>query len=169
MHTIMVPVQVKTLKIQVGVQVLRPGELRRHLQLWNLEDFICVVFVLDRNIIKEAVIDEEMTEIQANCILNQPFALAQEKYSGFALDQCHQCKTLCTLKDVKLLYATRLCIPDAIVAAHQIVADQKELENQHRLDGTDLDIWEYNTHSIGGRCVSNGSADVWDESLEATF
>ncbi|GKD80708.1 hypothetical protein Tco_1347547, partial [Tanacetum coccineum] len=32
-HTTMVPVQVKTLKIQAGVQVSRPGELRRHLQL----------------------------------------------------------------------------------------------------------------------------------------
>ncbi|GKE35396.1 hypothetical protein Tco_1454718 [Tanacetum coccineum] len=37
----------------------------------------------------------------------------------------HQCKTLCTLKDVRLLYATRLCIPDAIVVADQIVAGQK--------------------------------------------
>ncbi|GJY35415.1 hypothetical protein Tco_0420793 [Tanacetum coccineum] len=35
MHTTMVPVQVKTLKIQAGVQVSRPGELRRHLQLWK--------------------------------------------------------------------------------------------------------------------------------------
>ncbi|PWA97699.1 DOG1 domain-containing protein [Artemisia annua] len=37
--------------------------------------------------IEEAIIDEEMTEIQANCILNLPFALAQEKHSGTALDQ----------------------------------------------------------------------------------
>ncbi|GJS26035.1 hypothetical protein Tco_0486655 [Tanacetum coccineum] len=35
MHTIMVPLEVKTLKIQAEVQVLRPGELRRHLQLWK--------------------------------------------------------------------------------------------------------------------------------------
>ncbi|GJR32876.1 integrase, catalytic region, zinc finger, CCHC-type containing protein [Tanacetum coccineum] len=35
MHTTMVPVQVNTLKIQAGVQVSRPGELRRHLQLWK--------------------------------------------------------------------------------------------------------------------------------------
>ncbi|GJT82441.1 hypothetical protein Tco_1056783 [Tanacetum coccineum] len=35
MHTTMVPVQVKTMKIQAGVQVSRPGELRRHLQLWK--------------------------------------------------------------------------------------------------------------------------------------
>ncbi|GJV63502.1 hypothetical protein Tco_1474330 [Tanacetum coccineum] len=35
MHTTMVSVQVKTLKIQAGVQVSRPGELRRHLQLWK--------------------------------------------------------------------------------------------------------------------------------------
>ncbi|GJU22336.1 hypothetical protein Tco_1155678 [Tanacetum coccineum] len=31
MHTTMVPVQVKTMKIQARVQVSRPGELRRHL------------------------------------------------------------------------------------------------------------------------------------------
>ncbi|GJZ71492.1 ribonuclease H-like domain-containing protein [Tanacetum coccineum] len=35
MHTTMEPVQVKTLKIQAGVQVSRPEELRRHLQLWK--------------------------------------------------------------------------------------------------------------------------------------
>ncbi|GKA17570.1 G-type lectin S-receptor-like serine/threonine-protein kinase [Tanacetum coccineum] len=35
MHTTMVPVQVKTLKIQAGVQVSRQGELGRHLQLWK--------------------------------------------------------------------------------------------------------------------------------------
>ncbi|GJW69269.1 hypothetical protein Tco_0123693 [Tanacetum coccineum] len=35
MHTIMVPEQVKTMKIQAGVQVSRPGELKRHLQLWK--------------------------------------------------------------------------------------------------------------------------------------
>ncbi|GJR78517.1 hypothetical protein Tco_0149302 [Tanacetum coccineum] len=35
MHTTMFPVQVKTLKIQAGVQVSRPGELRRHIQLWK--------------------------------------------------------------------------------------------------------------------------------------
>ncbi|GJR85959.1 retrovirus-related pol polyprotein from transposon TNT 1-94 [Tanacetum coccineum] len=33
MHTTMVPVQVKTMKIQAGIQVLRRGELRRQLQL----------------------------------------------------------------------------------------------------------------------------------------
>ncbi|GJT62650.1 hypothetical protein Tco_1006183 [Tanacetum coccineum] len=35
MHTTMDPVQVKTLKIQAGVQVSRQGELGRHLQLWK--------------------------------------------------------------------------------------------------------------------------------------
>ncbi|GJX10373.1 3-hydroxyisobutyryl-CoA hydrolase-like protein 2, mitochondrial [Tanacetum coccineum] len=33
MHTTMVPEQVKRMKIQAGVQVSRPGELRRHIQL----------------------------------------------------------------------------------------------------------------------------------------
>ncbi|GJR67949.1 hypothetical protein Tco_0014014 [Tanacetum coccineum] len=41
MHTTMVPVQVKKMKIQAGVQVSRPGELRRQLQLWKIiEDFV---------------------------------------------------------------------------------------------------------------------------------
>ncbi|GJZ21356.1 hypothetical protein Tco_0558395 [Tanacetum coccineum] len=35
MHTTMVPVHVKILKIQAGVQVSRQGELERHLQLWK--------------------------------------------------------------------------------------------------------------------------------------
>ncbi|GJU29689.1 hypothetical protein Tco_1173278 [Tanacetum coccineum] len=35
MHTTMVPEQVKTMKIQAGIQVSRPRELRRHLQLWK--------------------------------------------------------------------------------------------------------------------------------------
>ncbi|GKB57734.1 hypothetical protein Tco_0913920 [Tanacetum coccineum] len=33
--TTMVPVEVKTMKIQAGVQVPRPEELRRHLQHWK--------------------------------------------------------------------------------------------------------------------------------------
>ncbi|GJV77906.1 hypothetical protein Tco_1509490 [Tanacetum coccineum] len=48
--------------------------------------------------IKGAVIDEEITEIQANCILNHPFALAQENYSGSALDQLNS-----ELKKIHLL------------------------------------------------------------------
>ncbi|GJV36120.1 IQ motif, EF-hand binding site containing protein [Tanacetum coccineum] len=94
------------------------------------DPFMCDKTVLEYSFctylwIEEAVINKEMTEIQANCILNQPFALAQEKHSGSALDQCHQCKTLCTLKDVRLIYATRLCIPDAIVVTHQLVVNYK--------------------------------------------
>ncbi|GJV35236.1 hypothetical protein Tco_1407713 [Tanacetum coccineum] len=34
-HTTMVPEQVKTMKIQAGIQVSRPGELKRQLQLWK--------------------------------------------------------------------------------------------------------------------------------------
>lgn len=37
--------------------------------------------------IEEAVIDEEMMEIQANCILRIPFAIANEKPNGSTLDQ----------------------------------------------------------------------------------
>ncbi|GJV88005.1 hypothetical protein Tco_1531943 [Tanacetum coccineum] len=52
MHTTMVPVQLKTLKIQVGVQVSRPGELRSHLQHWKRLGchFIMLYLLLDRNI-----------------------------------------------------------------------------------------------------------------------
>ncbi|GJT18729.1 putative reverse transcriptase domain-containing protein [Tanacetum coccineum] len=48
MHTTMVPVQVKTLKIQAGVQVSRPGELRRHLQLWKRFKrlYLCCIYDL---------------------------------------------------------------------------------------------------------------------------
>ncbi|GKB00390.1 hypothetical protein Tco_0828383 [Tanacetum coccineum] len=35
MQTTMVPEQVKTMKIQAGIQVSRPGELKRQLQLWK--------------------------------------------------------------------------------------------------------------------------------------
>ncbi|GJR99298.1 hypothetical protein Tco_0315807 [Tanacetum coccineum] len=52
MHTIMVPEQVKTIKIQAGIQVSRPGELKRQLQLWKrFGRLYSIVFVLVRNII----------------------------------------------------------------------------------------------------------------------
>ncbi|GJX89101.1 hypothetical protein Tco_0341115 [Tanacetum coccineum] len=50
MHTTMVPT-VKTMKIQAGIQVSRPGELRRQLQLWkSFGRLYLIVFVLVRNI-----------------------------------------------------------------------------------------------------------------------
>ncbi|GJU97899.1 retrovirus-related pol polyprotein from transposon TNT 1-94 [Tanacetum coccineum] len=56
MHTTMVPEQVKTMKIQAGVQVSRPGELRRHLQLWKcFGRLYFVVIILDRNIVSNSV------------------------------------------------------------------------------------------------------------------
>ncbi|GJZ75273.1 hypothetical protein Tco_0639738 [Tanacetum coccineum] len=52
MHTTMVPEQVKTMKIQAGIQVSRPGELKRQLQLWKrFGRLYSIVFVLVRNII----------------------------------------------------------------------------------------------------------------------
>ncbi|GKF13228.1 hypothetical protein Tco_0054690, partial [Tanacetum coccineum] len=51
MHTTMVPDQVKIMKIQAGVQVSRPRELRRHLQLWKrFGRHYFIVIVLDKNI-----------------------------------------------------------------------------------------------------------------------
>ncbi|GJV05239.1 hypothetical protein Tco_1338808 [Tanacetum coccineum] len=50
MHTTMVPVQVKTLKIQAGVQVSRQEELKRHLQLWKCFGRL---FLFDLNIVSK--------------------------------------------------------------------------------------------------------------------
>ncbi|GJR85891.1 hypothetical protein Tco_0209902 [Tanacetum coccineum] len=61
MHTTMVPEQVKTIKIQAGVQVSRQEELRRHLQLWKcFRRLYFIVIVLDRNIARAVVEVEEM-------------------------------------------------------------------------------------------------------------
>ncbi|GKF86269.1 hypothetical protein Tco_0254096, partial [Tanacetum coccineum] len=51
MHNIMVPEQVKTLKIQAGVQVFRPEDTEDIFSIESaMEDFITVVFVLVKNI-----------------------------------------------------------------------------------------------------------------------
>ncbi|GJW45643.1 hypothetical protein Tco_0077289 [Tanacetum coccineum] len=51
MHTTMVLEQVKTMKIQAGIQVSRPRELTRQLQLWKrFGRLYLIVFVLVRNI-----------------------------------------------------------------------------------------------------------------------
>ncbi|GJS77875.1 hypothetical protein Tco_0727756 [Tanacetum coccineum] len=51
MLTTMVPEQVKTMKIQAGIQGSRPEELRRHLQLWKcFGRLYYVVIILVRNI-----------------------------------------------------------------------------------------------------------------------
>ncbi|GJS74331.1 hypothetical protein Tco_0707172 [Tanacetum coccineum] len=51
MHTTMVPEEVKTMKIQAGIQVSRPRELRRQLQLWKrFGRLYLIVFVLVRNV-----------------------------------------------------------------------------------------------------------------------
>nr|GEX80830.1 hypothetical protein [Tanacetum cinerariifolium] len=53
MHTVMDPKQVKTMKIQAGIQVSRPRVLRRQLQLWKRFGRLhLIVFVLVRNIVK---------------------------------------------------------------------------------------------------------------------
>nr|GEY37850.1 retrovirus-related Pol polyprotein from transposon TNT 1-94 [Tanacetum cinerariifolium] len=52
MHTVMVPEQVKTMKIQAGIQVSRTRELRRQLQLLKrFGRLYLIVFVLVRNIV----------------------------------------------------------------------------------------------------------------------
>ncbi|GKA33362.1 importin beta-like SAD2, partial [Tanacetum coccineum] len=56
---------------------------------------------------------------------NTPFVFLGFSLVCAAFVVCRQCKTLCSWKDVRLLNATRLCIPEAIVPAHQIVVDKK--------------------------------------------
>ncbi|GJS65833.1 hypothetical protein Tco_0680397 [Tanacetum coccineum] len=61
--TTMVPEQVKTMKIQAGIQVSRPGELTRQLQLWKrFGRFYLIVFVLVSNIFPEVKgwLDEDL-------------------------------------------------------------------------------------------------------------
>ncbi|GKD72456.1 hypothetical protein Tco_1330738 [Tanacetum coccineum] len=56
MHTTMVPEQVKTMKIQAGIQVSRPRELTRQLQLWKrFGRLYLIVFVLVSNIHMESL------------------------------------------------------------------------------------------------------------------
>ncbi|GJS43503.1 hypothetical protein Tco_0568546 [Tanacetum coccineum] len=56
MHTTMVPEQVKTMKIQAGIQVSRRRKLRRQLQLWKrFRRLYLIVFVLVRNIFWKTV------------------------------------------------------------------------------------------------------------------
>ncbi|GJZ29556.1 hypothetical protein Tco_0574203 [Tanacetum coccineum] len=63
MHTTMVPEQVKTMKIQAGIQVSRPRELTRQLQLWKrFGRLYLIVFVLVSNIFPEVKgwLDEDL-------------------------------------------------------------------------------------------------------------
>nr|GEW63061.1 hypothetical protein [Tanacetum cinerariifolium] len=66
MHTAMVPQQVKTMKIQAGIQVLRTREPKRQLQLWKcFGRLYLIVFVLVRNIVKEEA-DELYRDVDIN-------------------------------------------------------------------------------------------------------
>ncbi|GJV12427.1 hypothetical protein Tco_1353968 [Tanacetum coccineum] len=66
MHTTMVLEQVKTRKIQAGIQVSRPGELRRQLQLWKrFGRLYLIVFVLVSNIAKIEADHELAQRLQA--------------------------------------------------------------------------------------------------------
>nr|GEV85673.1 retrovirus-related Pol polyprotein from transposon TNT 1-94 [Tanacetum cinerariifolium] len=63
MHTTMVPEQVKTMKIQAGIQVSRPKEFRRQLQLWKrFGRLYLIVFVLVRNIVVFLISKDEAPE-----------------------------------------------------------------------------------------------------------
>ncbi|GKA54216.1 hypothetical protein Tco_0753165 [Tanacetum coccineum] len=73
MHTTMVPEQVKTMKIQAGIQVSRPRELTRQLQLWKrFGRLYLIVFVLVRNIVKEFqdaqmnIVNEKVAKLDAD-------------------------------------------------------------------------------------------------------
>ncbi|GJS39976.1 putative RNA-directed DNA polymerase [Tanacetum coccineum] len=63
MHTTMVPVQVKTLKIQAGVQVSRPEYAEDIFSIGRtLEDVIFVVLVLVRNFVKQIILHSLITK-----------------------------------------------------------------------------------------------------------
>ncbi|GJX43028.1 hypothetical protein Tco_0259704 [Tanacetum coccineum] len=82
------------MKIQAGVQVLRPGELRRHLQLWKrFRRLYFVVIVLDRNIIDE---DEEISEDASPEFLEEIKSLENKKVPIIADHQ----RMESTLKDM---------------------------------------------------------------------
>ncbi|GJV79952.1 hypothetical protein Tco_1515822 [Tanacetum coccineum] len=62
MHITMVPEQVKTMKIQAGIQVSRPRELKRQLQLWkHFGRLYSIVFVLVRNIVEFCLVEDLTT------------------------------------------------------------------------------------------------------------
>ncbi|GJX12518.1 hypothetical protein Tco_0204276 [Tanacetum coccineum] len=58
MHTTMVPVQVKTMKIQAGIQVSRPRELTRQLQLWKTL-FLLYLYLIGTLLLKRSKIVED--------------------------------------------------------------------------------------------------------------
>ncbi|GJS32330.1 hypothetical protein Tco_0530712 [Tanacetum coccineum] len=104
MRTLMVHVQVNTLKIQVGVQVSRPGELRRHLQLWKrFGRFICIVYVPDRNI----ELGEEEKRMRLHSFLAvdhfylnfKPLDLLDEVFAP--MGGCHVCKMMWKLVNTR--------------------------------------------------------------------
>ncbi|GJY11525.1 ankyrin repeat domain-containing protein 2B-like protein [Tanacetum coccineum] len=94
MHTTMVPEQVKTMKIQAGIQVSRPRELTRQLQLWKrFGRLYLIVFVLVRNIYARCIVyypsrdDGDIVEVE------KPLHRPLEQFSGFVSN-----------KDVKNVY-----------------------------------------------------------------
>ncbi|GJZ32100.1 hypothetical protein Tco_0577536 [Tanacetum coccineum] len=83
MHTTMVSEQVKIMKIQAGVQVSRPGELRRHLQLWKCFGrlyFVVIVYV--RNIIRKC--DAITVDINAIALFRQAIGSSPGRNDGTA-------------------------------------------------------------------------------------
>ncbi|GJQ96527.1 putative reverse transcriptase domain-containing protein [Tanacetum coccineum] len=82
-------------------------------------------WVISRSVL-ELLLNKEFTPLAALFLSgNTPFVFLVFSLVCVAFVVCRQCKTLCSWKDVRLLNATRLCIPKAIVPAHQIVADKK--------------------------------------------
>ncbi|GJU98408.1 hypothetical protein Tco_1327679 [Tanacetum coccineum] len=86
MHTTMVPEQVKTMKIQAGIQVSRPRELTRQLQLWKrFGRLYLIVFVLVRNIaIRLESIESSMDLTLSGPRLDADFLVADSKFMKVA-------------------------------------------------------------------------------------
>nr|GEU33446.1 hypothetical protein [Tanacetum cinerariifolium] len=98
MHAVMVLEQLKTMKIQAGIQVSRPRELRRQLQLWKRFGRLhLTVFVLVRNIVTvmryQALKRNPQTKAQARknmmIYLRNMAGFKMDYFKGMKYDDIH--------------------------------------------------------------------------------
>ncbi|GJR72566.1 hypothetical protein Tco_0084931 [Tanacetum coccineum] len=99
MHTTMVPVQVKTMKIQAGIQVSRPRELTRQLQLWKrFGRLYLIVFVLVRNIPTEYEVDKDTSQSKQNLQSSSMTFIHKTLIIPSVLDSCFISSTVSEVK-----------------------------------------------------------------------
>ncbi|GJV61489.1 putative ribonuclease H-like domain-containing protein [Tanacetum coccineum] len=83
MHTTMVQEQVKTMKIQAGIQVLRRGELRRQLQLWKRFGRLYYVFFCSGLRCQDTILGDVDAQTRYQLVLPVQVPVAKER-DGFA-------------------------------------------------------------------------------------